>query len=210
LSQVEAEALAISPWRWKSLLGLLAVGVVLAGCGNGSSDTASISLQSPAVNQAGVSNATVGCPNAGTTWLPLKWGNVPKGTKELNIYFGRYEYKGRSEGRRIEPTFGGLLVAVKPNLSSLPAAVFPTESFAVDYRALHACAKHPPGERILIVLFARPELGQVPVGKLSKAFATALTEEALGLQPRVEAPAVTRIIDDSLAMGQLTATFAQD
>ncbi len=168
---------------------------------------ASIRLQSPAVNEEGLSYATAGCGEFGTTWLPLEWDTVPPGTKELNIYFGRYEYKGKGDARRVEPTFGGLLVGIKPKVRSLPAATFPAESFAVDYRPLHACAKHPPGERILIGLFARPELGQVPVERLSKTFATALTEDGLGVEPRAKAQAATNIMDDSLAIGWLTAGF---
>jgi hypothetical protein len=158
------------------------------------------------VNDAGVSNDTAGCGHQ-TTWLPLEWGPAPKGTKELNVYYGRYVYRGSGEDRQVEPTFGGLLVGLKPGLRSLPAANFPPGSFAVDYRPLHACSSHPPGEHILIEVFARPELGRVPVESLSKVFATALTEEALGAGPRVQSTVASKLIDGSLAIGRLTATF---
>jgi hypothetical protein len=200
------DAVIILGKPWQPCLLSIALAAALGGCGSASPEVSSIRLESPAVDEAGVSNSTAGCA-LGSTWLPLRWSAVPKNTKELNIYFGRYEYKGTGADRRILATFGSLLVGVKPTIRFLPGDTWPGEAFAVDYRPLHACVTHPPGERILVTLFARPELGQVPVEHLSKDFATALTEEALGLDPRTEAPAAKRVIEDSLAVGHLTARF---
>jgi hypothetical protein len=185
------------------------IAALLASCGGGSSDVSTsdvrtIPLWSPGVDAAGVTRDGYGC-GAGTIWLPLKWGRVPKGTKELVLYFGRYENEGGT--RRVKVTFSALLVALKPKLRGLPANTYPPGAFIVDYNALNSCPATLRGQHLLVALFARPRAGQVPVGTLSKAFAYTLTEDALGVSPQhSESMAAEKFTDGSLAVGQFTAT----
>jgi hypothetical protein len=174
---------------------------LLPGCGDASSQKATLKLWSPGVNSAGVTNVTAAC-RVGTTWLPIKWGPLPDGTKELVIYFGRFKY----ENKQVTPTFGSLLVGVKPRLHGLPMETFPPETFAVDYHALNSCPSALRGEHIVIELFARSTIGRVPTGTLSRDFTVTFTEDALGHGVGTKSTAASKFINESLAAGHLIAS----
>lgn len=76
------------------ILSVLALAIASCGSGGGSSQTTAkqlprISFTSPAMTAARTIPAHYKCNNR-TAWLPLKWGSLPAGTKELVLYIVRF------------------------------------------------------------------------------------------------------------------------
>src|ERR1051326_8449916 len=99
-------------WRW-ALAGLVAVSLALAGCGGSSSTTGVIDLKSPGVEADGVIKPSVSC-GAGSLWVPLEWGKLPKDTQELAIFIGRFEYVGEGGKKKVAVPFADLVSKIKP------------------------------------------------------------------------------------------------
>ena len=112
-------------------LGVLAVALMLAGCGSESSGnqessgTSRIQLESPAVRADGVISPHVSC-GLGTIWLPLKWSSPPSGTKELILYFGRFKKETVDGAQGVRVSFAAMITGISPELHGMAANTFPS------------------------------------------------------------------------------------
>ncbi len=199
-------------WILLGLVGLLA----LAGCGGGSSDgsasdgggqgrsTAELELESPAVGADGTISPRVSC-GSGTIWLPLKWGSPPSGTKELVLYWGRFE-EGKAQGSGVKVSFAAVVTGISPALRGMAANTFPA---GVEYQYFISIKNCPParaGQRFLVELFAFDWQRAVPP---DDRFAAALAEEALSVErPANESQVASEFRDEALASDRFVAVYA--
>jgi len=187
--------------RRRQLLGL-AVAILLVVCGQGSSDSSTIRLKSPAVEADGLISAHYRC-GAGTIWLPLRWGAIPSDTKELALYFGQFK-REPAKGHRVNVLFGALIPNINPIEHEIPVNTLPPGAGFTYYKPFHSCTQTREGQRILVELFALPRKGQGAYESLKEGFLARLTEEALGMR-RNEPP--TSLGADALAVGKFIATY---
>ena len=200
-------------------IGALAVALLVCGCGQGSSASTSstirgssastsstIHFESPAVQANGVISPRVRC-GAGTIWLPLKWGSLPDGTKELVLYFGWFKNEAGAGGRQIKVPFGSVIRKIKPSVHGIAANTLPSGS-EWSYFTVNNCQPKREGQSYLVELFAvdHPQLA-VPE-PLNAAFVTGITEEALGVgRFGSSSEAETRLSEEALASGRFIATY---
>jgi len=193
-------------------LAALMVASMLAGCGSGSSsdpatmsDRAAIDFRSPGVGTDGVISPQVSC-GAGTLWLPLKWGAVPKGTAELAIYIGRVEYENVDGAKKFVAPFGALVYGIDPALHGIAANTFPQGVGPAGYYG-RSCPSVRTGQDILLALLALDRRGAAPPS-LTADFGTRLAEETLRVeQPATSSEPAMKLLDETLAVGRITATY---
>ena len=202
---------ALCTWR----LGILAIGLMLVGCGQASSDgstitrskvdSSKIDFWSPAVDADGVISSEYSC-GGGTFWFPLKWGSVPGDTKELIVFIGRYKNDTVDSPEGLTVTFGGQVAHIGPKIHGIEANTFPSpEVIPAYFEGSHSCAIQN-GETYLLKLFALDHLREVPSASLSAGFVTGLAEEALGVGGFAgDSAAETKLTKEALAVGQFEA-----
>jgi len=189
-------------------LVLLAMGLVLGGCGGGSSseDSATIRFWSPAVQPNGVISPRVSC-GLGTIWLPLKWGSLPSGTKELVLYFGWYKKDEKRPGQGVVIPFGSVIRKIKPSFHGIAANTLPPES-EFSYFTVNNCQPVRKGQSYLVELFALDHPQQAVPASLNVGFVTGITEEALGMGRFAgNSEFETKLSEEALAVGRFTATY---
>jgi hypothetical protein len=180
--------------------------LMVGGCGGGSSDTPTIRLESPAVQPNGVISPQVSC-GAGTLWLPLKWGALPSGTKELVVYFGRFRREAEGGGQRVVAPFAAVIQKIKPSVHGIEANTFPPES-EYSYFTLNNCQPVRKGQSYLVELFALDHPPRAVPATLNAGFATGITEEALGVgRCAGDSEAKTSLSEEALGIGSFTATY---
>jgi hypothetical protein len=188
--------------------------LMLGGCGEASPESASqaapntttIRLESPAVQTNGLIVPDVAC-GAGTIWLPLKWGQPPKGTEELVLYFGRFEEKA-GDPRSVAVSFAAIITGISPELRGMAANTFPPGSEYKYFVSLKNCPPVREGQHFLVELFALDGARGVPQ---DDDFATRLAEEALRVeQPVTSSPAAEDFRDEALGVGQFTAVYGPE
>lgn len=157
-------------------LGLIAAILALAGCGGASPDRpalSAISLESPGLQANGELKPSTRC-GWGSLWVPLKWGKVPKNTKELAVYLGRFKYASGHGRRRVVVQFADLVSKFKPSEHRFAANVLPEgitwSTFGTN------CVTARKGQHLLLEVFALDRIGQ---RLITRTQATRLTEEAL-------------------------------
>lgn len=186
------------------LVALIAT-LVLAGCGEGSSDSSRIDFWSPAVGPDDVISPQVSC-GGGTLWLPLKWGSVPDETNELAAYIGRFKYKTVDGEKKLVAQFGALVSGIDPGLHGIAANTFPPEVVPVSV-GLTSCPVVRKGQNILLGLFAL-DTGWVAPTSLDTSFIARLTEEAVGVErPKASSESAARLTEKALAAGWVTAIY---
>jgi hypothetical protein len=197
---------ALSGWG----LGLLAAALLVCGCGQGSavSPRSTIRFGSPAVGANGVISPRVSC-GAGTIWLPLKWGALPSGTKELVLYFGWLKWDLKHGKRRLTVPFGSVIRKIKPSIHGVAANTLPAEA-EWSYFTVNNCQPVREGQEYLVRLFALDHSQRAVPQQLNAGLVTGLTEEALGVgRFSGHSKSATRLSEESLAVGQFTATYGQ-
>lgn len=135
--------------------------MILSGCGGASSESSSqaspsaatIQLESPAVQDNGVISPDVAC-GAGTIWLPLKWSDVPSGTEEMILYFGRFRREDAGGAQRVRVPFAAMLTGISPELHGMAANTFPAGSEPVIFGTSENCQTARIGQKLLVELFA--------------------------------------------------------
>lgn len=190
-------------------LGILAVAVALGGCGSAEPSTATagtgdrvIRFESPAVGQNGIIAPITRC-GSGSLWLPLKWGPLPPGTKELAIYIGRFRYENSEGHLRLVVPFADLVYHIRPWRSGNAANAIP-EGAAWSFFGSLSCPPVRKGQAILQEVFA---LNRTRYRReLTQESATHLTEEALGMRPQGAAPPPP-LGHDLIGVGRFTATY---
>lgn len=198
---------ALSGWG----AGLLAVAMLVCGCGQGSSAAtrSAIRLESPAVGADGVIAPGVRC-GGGTIWFPLKWGALPDGTRELVLYFGWFKNEVKGGKRKVVAPFGAVIHKIKPSLHGIAANTLPLES-EWSYFTLDNCQPARKGQHYLVELFALDHPQRAVPETLSRGLVTGLTEEALGVGRFAgDSESTTRLTAEALAVGRLTATYGPE
>jgi hypothetical protein len=188
--------------------GILAVVGAVSGCGSTEPSTATagaadrvIRFESPAVGRSGLIAPTTRC-GAGSLWLPLKWGSLPPGTKELAIYIGRFKYESSGGRLRLVVPFADLVYHIKTGRSGNAANTIP-EGAAWSFFGPLSCPPIRKGQKILQEVFA---LNRTRYRReLTQESATHLTEEALGMRPPGDAQPLGH---DLIGVGRFTATYA--
>jgi len=205
-----------SSWAY---LGVLTVALALAGCGQSSSESdppervsaensSTIQFESPGVPADGVIPAKYSC-GAGSIWIPLEWGSVPPGTKELAVYLGRYS-GGKGGSQRPKVPFGVLITHIDPSTRDIPAGTLPPNSYWVAHNTFNSCGMPRKGQNMLLQVFALKRPLRTPISMPVSDWATRLTETGLGDDPPPGGPKwVAEITEGALANGQFTATYGQ-
>lgn len=191
-------------------LGVLAAGLLACGCGQGSaaSPSSTIRFGSPAVGADGVISPRVSC-GEGTIWLPLKWGALPSGTKELVLYFGWLRWKAERGKRRLAVPFGSIISKIEPSVHGIAANTLPAGA-AWSYFTVNNCQPVREGQEYLVELFALGHSQRAVPEPLNARFVTGLTEEALGMgRFGGSSESATRLSEEALATGHFTAAYGQ-
>ena len=178
----------------------------LGGCGDASSEKTTIQLSSPAVGRDGVVSPQVRC-GEGTIWIPLKWGDLPKGTEEAVIYFGRF-VADEAESKSVRVPFGALFTKVDLALHGNPANQYPAGS-TPDYFGRINCPPARRGQHFVVALFALDSPRLLPEPPDAN-FVTRLTEQLIGIDtPATSSPSAVGLISKALAIGSFTATYGK-
>jgi len=192
-------------WR-VSVLALVAAAVALAGCGGGSDPpvTAAIDLKSPGIQANGELDPSVRC-GWGSLWVPLKWGEVPDGTKELAIYLGRFKNVKKDGERKAVVHFADLVSKFKPTEHQLVANVLPQGVSWSWFGTNCLLPLQGRGQSILLEVFA---LDRIHERKMTRNLATRLTEEALADPNPTEGPrSPGELTGDAVAVGRLITPY---
>jgi hypothetical protein len=197
------------PARYAWRLGLIAAVLALTSCGgsgSGSSPpvTSVIDLKSPGLQANGELKPSTRC-GWGSLWVPLEWGKLPEGTKELAIYLGRFKYAKENGKRKVVAHFADLVSGFKPTEHRLVANVLP-EGVSWSYFGANCV---PPalgrGQTILLEVFA---LDRIHRRTMERDLATRLTEEALADPNPSEGPrSPGELTGDAVAVGRLITPY---
>jgi phosphatidylethanolamine-binding protein (PEBP) family uncharacterized protein len=139
----------------------------LVACGQGATHTAAessrttglrgvFSLYSPAVGRTQGLSLAHRCTKG--IWLPLRWGPVPEGTKELALYVAGYG-KPRPNSRGgiwIPIVSSSLVIGLKSTLHELATGATPRGALEIEDARVPRCPPRVPGERFEVRLFALP------------------------------------------------------
>lgn len=194
-------------------LGLLAVALMLAGCGQTSSEGSSrIQFGSPAIRPDGEIASSYRC-GAGTIWLPLKWSAVPADTAELVLYFGRFKMETAAGMPSVKVTNATLITDIDPSVRSIPTNTLPEGVVSSYYRPPNSCPPERKGQNVVLQLFALDDAQQltregIASASLDSESAIELTEEALA--PGESEPSsdlAATLTNEALAIGRFTATY---
>lgn len=188
---------------WPGLAATVAV--LLGGCGAGGNSpvTSVIDLKSPGVGADGVIKPSVRC-GAGSLWVPLEWGELPEGTRELAIFIGRFKYVNANGTRKVFVPFADLVSKVKPSERRLIANVLP-EGVSWSFYGTLSCPPTRRGQNILLEIFA---LDSVHRRAMKQRLATRLVEEAIAdPHPREGPRSPGKLTSDTAAIGRIITTY---
>lgn len=186
-------------------LGLIVATLVLAGCGSPSPARPALSaidLESPALQANGELKPSTRC-GWGSLWIPLRWRKLPKDTKELAIYLGRFKYANESGKRKVVVQFADLISKFKPSEHHVIANVLPEGISWSDFGT--NCVTARRGQKLLLEVFALDRIGRRTI---TRAQATRLTEEALARAHSSEgSPPPGRPLQGATAVGRLITGY---
>jgi phosphatidylethanolamine-binding protein (PEBP) family uncharacterized protein len=184
----------------------VAAALALTSCAGGSSPsvTSVIDLKSPGLQANGELKPSIRC-GWGSLWVPLEWGDVPKDTKELAIYLGRFKDAKEDGKRKVVVHFADLVSKFKPTERRLVANVLP-EGVSWSFFGFNCV---PPsqgrGQSILLEVFA---LDRIRKRTMKRNLATRLTEEALADPNPTEGPrSPGELTGDAIAVGRLITPY---
>jgi len=186
-------------------LALIAAAFALGSCGSGGDPPATsvIKLTSPDIGSNGATKPGIQC-GYGPIWITLEWGEVPKGAKELAIYYSRFKYVKDGNERKPVLTYADLLNNIDPSLRRMTANTLPP---GVNWSSFGDSCKTQQitGERLLAQVFAL-EHAKAP-REMGRELATQLTEEALADPNPQEGPrSPGKLTGEMTAVGRLFAT----
>jgi hypothetical protein len=139
----------------------------------------------------------------GSLWVPLQWGEVPKNTKELAVYLGRFKYAKEHGKQRVIVQFADLVSKFKPTEHRLLANVLPEGISWSDFGT--NCVTAQRGQKLLLEVFA---LDRVGPRLITRPQATRLTEEALAHpQPTEGGPPPGEPLQGAKAVGRLITGY---
>jgi len=187
------------------LWSLALVAATLTSCGGASSDPPALSaieLKSSALRANGELKPSTRC-GWGSLWVPLQWGKVPTGTKELAVYLGRFKYANEHGKRRVVVQFADLVSKFSPGERRIVANVLP-EGVSWSYFGTN-CVTAQRGQKLLLEVFALDRIGP---RQITRSQATQLTEEALAhRRPTSEGRPPGKPVQDAIAVGRLITGY---
>ncbi len=132
---------------------------------------------------------------AADIWLPVQWGALPAGTREVVLYFGSYgDPKPLGHGRTISRLVaGGGVIHLDPGLHRLPIGPPPPGASVISERSAPTCPPRRPGQRFVFALYALSAEHRVTQLNLESMSASAL---------------LSRIGRESDAIGEFTARYS--
>jgi hypothetical protein len=186
-------------------LGLIVAILLLSGCGGASSNgkaLSAIDLESSALRANGELKPSTRC-GWGAIWIPLHWGEVPKNTRELAVYFARFKYANKDAKQKVVVQFADLVSKFEPTEHRLVTNVLPEgiswSSFGTN------CVTARRGQHLLLEVFA---LNRINPRLITRAQATRLTEEALAHPPPTEGtPPPGKPLQGATAVGRLITRY---
>jgi hypothetical protein len=193
-------------------LGVLAIVLMLAGCGESSSEeSAKIRFESRAVLPNGEISPSYEC-GFGSVWLPLKWGSVPPETEELVLYFGRFKENAGAGSPKIKVPFAILITDIDPTVREIETNTLPEGVVPVVYKIPNSCPSARNGQNIVMQLFAldgeRQLTAEGVFPSLDKESVAQLTEDALGMEQSSETSELAATLtEEALGSGSFTATY---
>ncbi len=157
--------------RRLTILSMPILALAIAGCGSAESGNPTtnntapskpqIAFTSPALNSKDLIPASYKC-NDNSIWLPLRWGTLPAGTRELALYIVRFGSPKPTTGGKVkvEVEAESLVVGVRPNLHSLVAGTLPSGVHVGVHRrggqVLSICPPKGVTENLFFRIFALP------------------------------------------------------
>lgn len=195
------------PVRYAWGLVLVAAALAMSSCGGDSSPpvTSVIDLKSPGLQANGELKQSTRC-GWGSLWVPLEWGKLPEGTKELAIYLGRFKYAKENGKRKVVVHFADLVSKFKPTEHRLIANKLP-EGVSWSFFGTN-CLSPGRGRKqsILLEVFALDRARERPV---KRDLATRLTEEALADPNPAKGPrSPGELTEDAVAVGRLITRYS--
>ena len=146
-------------------LGMSILALAIASCGSGggsptaTAEKPSIPFSSPVVTAARLIPSRYKCSNR-QVWVPLRWGALPPGTKELALYMVRFGAPKVVAGGKVKAEVKAeeLVLGLHPSLHSLKPGKYPHGALvAVHARrgeALSVCPHKGVSENLLFRVYA--------------------------------------------------------
>jgi phosphatidylethanolamine-binding protein (PEBP) family uncharacterized protein len=172
-------------------LSLIASVLVLAaaavGCGGATSPSANntpeIAFLSPALTASKVIPARYKC-DVNKIWLPVRWGALPSGTKELVMYVARYtNVRSTANGSTARLLSQALIVGLKPTLHELQTGKLPHGALVGEYETgsqrVPICPAGRPSQGFIFRLYALRSPLNISKGKQGASLLSKLNSEAL-------------------------------
>ncbi len=158
-----ASSYTIGPRSLVAMIGVLALNLVLFGCGDthrshGVRGAAALkpkfAFWSPALAAGGIIPAGYACETK--IWLPLRWSDLPGDTRELALYVGSFGApKAVGRGQTISRLAAGAgVVGLRPASDGLAAGALPDGAAVLSDARVPACPPRTPGQQFTFRLFA--------------------------------------------------------
>jgi phosphatidylethanolamine-binding protein (PEBP) family uncharacterized protein len=171
------------------MVGAVLLAAAVGGCGSSTTGTttenkAKIAFVSPVVNAKGFIPASFKC-NAGKVWIPMRWGSLPAGTKELVMYVARFAPTQRtaSGATRASLLAQELIIGLKPTLHGLSVGKLPHGAlvgvFEVGEKRSSICPAKGSGQGVLFGLYALNHRQEIGKGSQSGNLLNKLRSEAV-------------------------------
>jgi phosphatidylethanolamine-binding protein (PEBP) family uncharacterized protein len=177
----------------------LALLAALAGCGStdkspkSQASSAPTSTQTPSTPASQKTAIALSTPIAtsGTipaqyqcvltkVWVPLQWGKLPAGTRELGLYVASFMPHGSNiANSRI--VSGSIMLGLTPDRHSLAVGKLPKGAVVGVDGAVPGCPAHSSGEKFLFRLYALPGAQGTSRGSPNGALLAKLRNEALAI-----------------------------
>jgi phosphatidylethanolamine-binding protein (PEBP) family uncharacterized protein len=152
----------------------MVLSVGFAGCGGSSGSSVkapppTIAFRSPGVNAKGAVLTSYKCNESGI-WLPLRWGALPVGTKELAIYVARFGAPEIKAGGVVSAGIAAqeLIVGVTPARHGLEPGKVPhgvlLGRFEAGKKKAPICPGKLPTAGIIFTIYALPHSQNIQKG----------------------------------------------
>lgn len=176
--------------RHLSAAGAVLLAVAVAGCGSTTTtgttteNKQAIAFESPVVNSKGFIPASFRC-NTHKVWLPVRWGAIPAGTKELVIYVARFAVPQRTAAgtARAALLAQELIIGLKPTLHGLAVGKLPhgalIGTYEIGKKRASVCPAKGSAQGVIFGLYALNHRQEITKGSQSGGLLSKLRSEAV-------------------------------
>jgi phosphatidylethanolamine-binding protein (PEBP) family uncharacterized protein len=174
--------------RGLSAIGMSMLALTLASCGGAGSSSKTpekpgIRFDSPALAAGRAIPISYKC-DVRDDWLPLRWGSLPKGTKELVLYIVRFGTPNATKGGAVKAEIQAeaIVVGLGPTLHQLSPGKFPAHAI-VGIRSVKQgesiCPSAGTAQNLLFRLYALPHKLDLSKGSQPSTLVNTLSAQAL-------------------------------